>query len=208
MGQYFQAGWKGSAGLEPWGNYNADGEIAAPPTSSQAYSSCTGQYTTLPEAISEIVAGAWHFCVLATDKAVRCWGLNTSGQLGTGDSDSPAAIPGARISSFTATHLTAGRKFTCAQTSDQRNVTCWGTNSSLQISPETTVSFYPNPTTVALNLPAGLTVSTVESSSEASHVCAIISDGSLMCWGNNSELETGTGATGGQTTPAFVKANW
>jgi alpha-tubulin suppressor-like RCC1 family protein len=208
MGQYFQAGWLGSAGLEPWGNYNEHGEIVAPPTSGQAYSSCTGQHTTLPEAISEIVAGAWHLCVLAADKAVRCWGLNTSGQLGSGDTTSPMALPGARIPSFTATQLTAGRKFNCALTSDQRNVSCWGTNSSLQISADTTVAFYPSPTTVALGLPEGLTVSRVESSPEASHVCAIISDGSLMCWGNNSELETGTGAAGGQATPAFVKANW
>jgi alpha-tubulin suppressor-like RCC1 family protein len=64
------------------------------------------------------------------------------------------------------------------------------------------------PTTVPLGLPVGLTVTEVVASATSAHVCAIISDGSLMCWGRGDFMQTATGQTTTATSPAFVKANW
>jgi alpha-tubulin suppressor-like RCC1 family protein len=130
---------------------------------------------------------------------------------GTGDgTPSSDPIPGHKVAAFTASHLTGGSDFTCAQTSDLGNIACWGNNSGGVMNPDTVTNrYYTVPTPVALGLPAGLTVKEVATSGAAKHVCTIISDGSLMCWGDNHYLQTGTGqASNFVTVPSFVQANW
>jgi len=119
-------------------------------------------------------------------------------------------IPGHRIPNFTAKSLTAGGNFVCATTNDSRNIACWGANADGVISSDPSTNLeYSSPTTVQLNLPTGLTVAKVASTTVAAHICVIVSDGSLMCWGFNGSLQTGTGSTSlDQTVPTFVQANW
>ena len=91
---------------------------------------------------------------------------------------------------------------------DQRHKQRWGDNDYGVISSNTSNNKIVLPTTVALGLPIGLTVAEVVTAATSSHVCAIISDGSLMCWGRGDWMQTATGRTTTATTPAFVKANW
>jgi alpha-tubulin suppressor-like RCC1 family protein len=46
-------------------------------------------------------------CARQSDQSVWCWGLNTSGQLGLGNTTSPVTTP-TRISSFTAQLIGGG----------------------------------------------------------------------------------------------------
>ena len=62
--------------------------------------------------------------------------------------------------------MSAGNLHTCALTSDDRSVQCWGKNLSGQASP-----------------PAG---SFTQVSGGGNHTCALASDGSVQCWGDNS----------------------
>jgi hypothetical protein len=174
--------------------------------STTIYPSPSGQTLSLPYAASQVVAGAWQACILQTTGAVQCWGDNFYGSLGSGTTTDDF-IPGHQtgLAGFVATHLAIGGEFVCAQTSDKGNVSCWGYNGNGVVSATTTTTKYLLPTTVPLNLATGLTVTEIAASD---HVCAIISDGSLMCWGRGDWLQTGTGLATTATAPAFVQANW
>ncbi len=144
-----------------------------------------------------IEAGGQHTCAVLSDGTVRCWGGGFLGQLGTGataDSLVPVGVSG--IS--TAVSVAADFYHTCAVLSDS-TVRCWGWNGSGQLgSGNTTIGpFVP----VTVN---GLTSATAVSAG-TSHTCARISDGSVKCWGANSNGALGTGTTSGNSaTPVEV----
>jgi len=89
-----------------------------------------------------IVAGGSHTCALDGAGAVRCWGLNTAGQLGLGSAgnrgDEPAEIEMlptldlGGLGAARATALFAGGDHTCAVLDDD-GVKCWGANDSGQL---------------------------------------------------------------------------
>ena len=87
-----------------------------------------------------ITAGDYHTCALLNDGTVKCWGLNSSGQLGQdiaqnlGDAAGEMAVLGAVNlgSNKTAIAISAGGSHTCALLNDS-TVKCWGLNSSGQL---------------------------------------------------------------------------
>ncbi len=207
MGHSFQFGVQDSTTLQAWG---LDEYGTVDPAASDAIFPIWNSKTiTTTTAISQVVGGGLTGCILYVTGEVQCWGSNLDGALGSGASfsaDDP--IPGHKISGLIANHITSGADFMCAQTSDASSVYCWGNNLQGVVSPDTSTN-YSTPTRVSLNLPAGLSVMEVTSSCTAGHVCAIISDGSLMCWGTNGYLETGTGSTSSAvTSPTYVQATW
>ncbi len=78
----------------------------------------------------QIVAGSQHTCALLADGRVRCWGANTVGQLGYGNTDDvgddelPSEIGDVDVGG-TVTRLAAGGDRTCALF-DTGGVRCWG----------------------------------------------------------------------------------
>ena len=69
------------------------------------------------------------------------------------------------------------------------NIVCWGTNATGILNPDFVANpYYTVPTTVSLGLPTGLTVKEVIASPSSKALCTIVSDGSLMCWGDNNSL--------------------
>jgi alpha-tubulin suppressor-like RCC1 family protein len=179
-----------------------------PNQSGAIYPTWNAQPITTTTNVTQVVAGYSHVCILYATGEVQCWGSNTSGQLGNGTTNIDPT-PGHKLVGFTSSHLASGFGFVCGQTSDVSNIYCWGDNSSGVINSDTSTNIL-FPTRVPLGTPTGLTVSDVAASSISKHVCTILSDGSLMCWGYNSSLQTGTGGAIGTnvTVPSFVLANW
>ncbi len=72
-------------------------------------------------------AGDQHTCALLMDGAVKCWGSNGSGQLGTGSTDLSASPVDVTQLPVDVVGLTAGSAHKCARTASG-GAKCWGRN--------------------------------------------------------------------------------
>ena len=108
------------------------------------------------------------------------------GSEGVGE-DSPVVIQ----------QLATGNSFTCVLLSDQ-TVKCWGYNAYGQLGNGTHASLSAPTTAIS-----GLTgVTSIVSGS--SHVCALLSDGTVKCWGSNNSGELGDGTNVDKNSPTMI----
>ena len=59
--------------------------------------------------VAEVAAGEFHTCARRGDGAIKCWGANTYGQLGLGDTDSRGGMPNQMASNLPALDLCQAR---------------------------------------------------------------------------------------------------
>jgi alpha-tubulin suppressor-like RCC1 family protein len=123
-------------------------------------------------------------CSLLEDGSVRCWGSNTTGQLGNGtlvNSTTPVAV-----SNLTnVAKVIVGTTHACAILA-QGTVRCWGNNGSGQLGDGTK-------TNATLPLQVASLTGVIEGALGDQHSCAILTEGSLVCWGSNSQSQLGSG---------------
>ena len=126
------------------------------------------------------------FACAQTPSAVKCWGNNFNGQLGS-YTDSIANTPQAIVGlSGTVTKLRTGDGFGCVLMANG-SIQCWGDNGSGQLGNGTSGTVEKAPVTVsALPGVTDLTTGT-------SHTCALLSGGTVRCWGANFSGEIGSG---------------
>ncbi|MBI2061854.1 MAG: hypothetical protein HYT87_19110, partial [Nitrospirae bacterium] len=151
--------------------------------------------STLTGAVA-VAAGRYHSCAVLSDGTVKCWGINTQGQLGDGtvsQRNTPVAV-----STLTNTvAIASGYLHMCALISDG-SVNCWGANNNANLGDGTSVD---RTTPVAVSSLTGI----VGLGMGAYHSCALVSDGTVRCWGSNSSGEIGDGVTSGlRMTPVAV----
>jgi alpha-tubulin suppressor-like RCC1 family protein len=141
-------------------------------------------------------------CALLADGTIKCWGPNDRGQLGNGSTTlakDPVQVTG--ISN--AKQVVAGQNFACALL-DDGTVKCWGDNGWGQtgngtwytpgfggavLGPDLCSTFACSMTAVAV---PGIS-NAVQLGVGAVFVCAVISDGTAMCWGGNIGGTLGNG---------------
>jgi alpha-tubulin suppressor-like RCC1 family protein len=152
--------------------------------------------TTGLKGVTAIAAGGSSACALLTNGAVRCWGLNTSGQLGNNtlvSSKFPVQVAGINGVAAKATAITVGANFACARISNG-TVRCWGNNASGQLG-NNTVAASKVPVVVKTSATAGLTGATTVVAG-AAHVCVVrgaAAAARVLCWGNNANGQLGVG---------------
>ncbi len=136
---------------------------------------------------SAVTAGGEYTCVRLPDGTAQCTGRNQFGQLGDGSwSDWSVLVPVSGIT--TATRVTAGDEFACALLSNG-TAKCWGLGESGQRGDGSFGTFALTP--VAVN---GLT-GAVGLAAGYGHTCALLSTGTMRCWGENREGQLGNGTT-------------
>ncbi len=134
-------------------------------------------------------------CALTPAGEVRCWGYGNYGTLGN-DDVSDVAVPVAAIGLSGMLGLAGGRNHICGVTSG-RTAQCWGNNISGQLGNAQTFHSGSNP----LPLPVDNLTDVVSMVGGQDHTCALKTDGTVACFGDNTYGELGIGSVGG----AFVE---
>lgn len=136
--------------------------------------------------VRQVALGAAHSCTLDGEGVIHCWGDNSTGQLGNPAITVATVIPQPVTVPAGFVHLAAGDYHTCAI---DRNgeVWCWGDNGRDQAQPEDGPAEVPEPQRVDLTRNASALAA-----GEA-HTCAVMVDGSVECWGDDSSGQLGNG---------------
>ena len=171
--------------------------------------------------VKSIAAGTYHTCAILGDGRVKCWGFDYFGQLGLGSNskdrnnnigDEPNEM-GANLNSvnlgtnsvtnapYRARSLSIENHHTCAIL-DDHSVKCWGRNDygQLGLGNSKTASTYDTPQDVDL----GVDRTARSLVAGWDHICAILDDDSMKCWGRNNYGQLGLGNKIDQNTPQGV----
>jgi alpha-tubulin suppressor-like RCC1 family protein len=151
---------------------------------------------SLGGAASWVSAGGKHTCAVVASE-VRCWGSNSDGQLATDDDDSESSPAYADGVPRTATRVSAGQGHTCALVADG-DVYCWGANSHGQIGVGPGFDDELRPSRVGLRRAA------LDVVAGGAHTCALLDDGTVLCWGDGRDGQLGHGGTSPRFSPAVV----
>jgi alpha-tubulin suppressor-like RCC1 family protein len=139
---------------------------------------------------------AHHICAATKAGALKCWGFNAYGQLCDGTTDNRSTpIDMAGVSDVE--QISIAMAVTCIATTTG-TMRCWGGNFYGQLGDGTTT------TRTQPVEPIGLGPVTAMATNNA-QTCAILrSDGSVMCWGDNTHGELGDGTKEQRRTPVAV----
>jgi alpha-tubulin suppressor-like RCC1 family protein len=191
IGQRHSCGTSGTF-IFCWGDNN-DGKV--------------GDGTNINRSVPTLVAGNLNFaavsagdlftCGLTSDGSAYCWGQNTRGELGTGGTVQTQFSPVPVAGGLKFRTISAGGGHTCAITSADNELYCWGQNQFGQLA-DLTSTDRPTPTHVAGNLK-------FESvSAGADHTCGRDLAGIIYCWGSNAAGQLGEGTLNNHNIPIRV----
>lgn len=170
-----------------WNFYGAIGNGGAAAVTPQ-------DVTGLTTGVVAISAGTTHSCALLSTGAVKCWGSDNKGQLGTSasfsDKTTPVSVDGL---SSGVTAIAAGNQRTCAILTGGA-LKCWGENANGAVG-DNTLTDKDVPTAVT-----GLSSGVVGVSVGTDLTCAVMSTGTVKCWGRNLTGQLGNGTTTHPTT--------
>ena len=151
--------------------------------------------TGLASGVTALAAGHTHLCALQNGN-VKCWGDNSQGQFGDGNS-SPSVEPMATSGVSNITAIAAGGYHTCAV--QNGGVQCWGLNLSGELGTGTTGGFRVLPVAVTT-----LTTGVVALAAGTSHTCALLGSSAIKCWGSDFNGQLGDGRILSAETPQLV----
>ncbi|MHB8060249.1 MAG: RCC1 domain-containing protein [Gaiellaceae bacterium] len=151
---------------------------------------------------AQVSAGGSHTCVLLSGGAVKCWGSNSNGQLGIGAwkpfRTTPVEVKGIADGA----EVSAGSGFSCAVLAGG-SVDCWGDNSHGQLGNGSS----GRESSILTPAPVPGISSATRVSSGFGHACALLSDGSIRCWGYNYNGQLGNGSALSDAVPNPVSVS-
>lgn len=167
----------------------------------------TNTYRAAPALISftntlhtSIDAGAVHNCSLhRIDPTTGCWGNNLRGEIGDDDATASERIrwTGSTLpSGVTLTQLKLGQNLSCGIADGTGAVYCWGDNAHGQL------GVLPS-SAAQIEVPTAIpgVTGAIDLAVGAQHVCALLDDDSVMCWGRNEMGQLGIGSIANAGAP-------
>jgi alpha-tubulin suppressor-like RCC1 family protein len=143
------------------------------------------------------VAAGLHTCALLTTGGVKCWGDNDAGQVGDGTkTNRPTPVDVVGLTSGVAA-ISTDDVHTCALLATG-GVKCWGANTAGQLGDGTKTNRSTPVDVVGL----GSGVAAVATGDFAS--CALMTAGTVKCWGGNDQGQLGDGLPDASSTPVDV----
>ena len=150
--------------------------------------------------VRSMAAGGRHTCALLTNGRIQCWGANEDGQLGDNTRIHPRLRPVDVVGLGTSVRaVAAGIWHTCALLNNG-SVRCWGDNAAGQLGDGTRVDRRRPYFNVH-----GLDRDVRMVALGELHTCALLTNGTVRCWGLNRYGQLGDGTTTDRLTPVQVR---
>ncbi|MGB1845491.1 MAG: putative Ig domain-containing protein, partial [Candidatus Poseidoniaceae archaeon] len=154
-----------------------------------------------------MAAGSYHTCAILDTGDLKCWGRDSSGQLGDGgttntDTNAPSATSIDLGTGRTAVAVSTSGETACAIL-DNGDLKCWGRGEWGNLGDGTTTDTNA-PSSTAVDLGSGRTALAVAVGRK--HTCAILDNGDLKCWGRDYYGQLGDGGTNTDTTEPSATA--
>jgi alpha-tubulin suppressor-like RCC1 family protein len=141
--------------------------------------------------------GSRHSCAISRSGDLKCWGNNFNGELGNGVDTTNRNTPSSVSGSAKYIAVAGGETFTCAVTSAGA-AQCWGRNVFGQLGDGSNIDRRAPVQVVGLS--SGVTAVVAGHL----HGCALLSSGTVKCWGENSDGQLGNGSGVASNTPVDV----
>lgn len=145
----------------------------------------------------QLAAGTAHTCAVLDNDTLKCWGLNSTGQLGRGNTTSIGDGPGEMGDSLPAVDLGAGNtvasvyafgNMTCAILNSGAGTKCWGYNRYGSLAKGDTNNRGDSANEMGSNLTAidfGTGRSAVKVVGGLDYICALLDNSKVKCYGRN-----------------------
>jgi alpha-tubulin suppressor-like RCC1 family protein len=189
--------------VDCWGP-NEDGEVGNGTTTEQD----TPTPVELPDPAVDVEPGRDSTCALLTDHTVECWGDNQYGELGDGTIISTLQPDQSGLTGIPDVSQIASPEISECAALQSGSVECWGSadDEELGIPPTSApdVCSAGDPCSKTPLTVAGIQNVEMVTDGGGTFSCALLSGGSVSCWGWNGEGELGTGTNLANSDPEYA----
>ena len=154
-----------------------------------------------------IIGGFGYVCAVALDGRVYCWGSNSNGKIGSGNTSSALVPSAVKISGALVGKVikqiepSSAGNHSCVIASDDKAY-CWGHNGFGQLGNNNTVNSLTPVAVDTAGVLASKTIKQIASGGISS--CVIASEDKAYCWGSNNFGQLGNGNLKNSSTPTPV----
>ena len=155
--------------------------------------------------VSAIAAGSAHTCAVTSAGGLKCWGNNGRGQIGNGTTNQANIPQEIYAAGSGVVAVAAGDWSTCAVFAGG-SLKCWGENASGQLGTgDTADSLSPTQVSGLTSGVAAVSIGGVVAlNGGTTHACALMTNGAVKCWGENTAGQLGIGNNIDQLLPSDV----
>ena len=184
-----------------WG-FNEDGQAGDNSTNTYKSPSVKVEFPQ-GKGVKSMGMGLKHTCAILEDDTLTCWGLDSYGALGNGNSDTSDKYTPQTIttpSDRKVVKVEPGATHTCILL-DDGGVMCWGRDNVGQLGNGDTSDTIHAPSS-NVELPEGRAATDLSVGDH--HSCALLDNGSITCWGLNNYGQLGENTTTNRLIPVYA----